>query len=723
MRSLRLGSFLPAALLILASLGATATPTPQDDEAAVRARAARVTIVRDDWGIAHVHGPTDADAVFGMAYAQAEDDFNRVETNYLEDLGWLAESDGASAIYNDLRAKLFIDPNDLKTKYRASPKWLRALMDAWADGLNFYLATHPNVHPRVITHFEPWMTLSFSDGTIGPDIEDVDLSRLRAFYGAGRVSKAAALTHRSSLGGFGSNGIAIAPKNTVDGHALLLINPHTTFFFRSELQMSSDEGLDAYGAVTWGQFFIYQGFNAHAGWMHTSSGVDNVDQYAETIVRRDGRLFYRYGGELHPVTVARIVVPYRTAGGSLARKTFTVYRTRHGPIVASENGRWIAEKLMYRPVEALESGFLRTKATDYTSFYRIAQLRANSSNNTIFADDKGEIAFMMTDFVARRDDRFDYTKPVDGSNPATDWRGMLSLDEEPDVVNPSTGWVFNTNDWPYSAAGPASPKRSRYPKYMDTAGEDARGVHATMLLSGRHDFTLERLRALAFDRDLPFFRSLVPSLVRAYDGLPATDALKTRLAGPIDALRSWDYRWSDESIATALAAFWAKALSNEAGSVDLRALLATAPQRKLRSFAFAVGRVSADFGTWRTPWGQINRFQRLTDDIKPRFDDAAPSIPVPFVAGDWGSLAAFNAALGSHTKRWYGNDGNTFVAVVEFGKRVRAIAVSPGGESGDPRSPHFDDQAVRYSTGSLRSVYFYPDELAGHVERTYHPGE
>jgi acyl-homoserine-lactone acylase len=694
-----------------------------DDAVALRARAAGVTIVRDDWGVAHVHGPTDADAVFGMAYAQAEDDFNRVETNYLENLGRLAESDGASAVYNDLRAKLFIDPNDLKIKYRASPGWLRALMDAWADGLNFYLATHPNVHPRVITHFEPWMTLSFTDGTIGPDIEDVDLSRLRAFYGPIRVSTTPAPEHQALLGRFGSNGIAIAPKNTAEGHALLLINPHTTFFFRSELQMSSDEGLDAYGAVTWGQFFIYQGFNAHAGWMHTSSGVDNVDQYAETIVRRNRRLYYRYGGELRPITISTIVVPYRTAAGSFARKTFTVYRTHHGPIVASENARWIAEKLMFRPIEALESAFLRTKATNYASFYRIAQLRANSSNNTVFADDKGEIAFMMTEFVARRDDRFDYTKPVDGWNPATDWHGMLSLSEEPEVLNPSTGWVFNTNDWPYSAAGPASPRRSRYPKYMDTAGEDARGVHATMLLTGRHDFTLERLRALAFDRNLPFFRSLVPSLVRAYDALPATDPLKTKLAEPIDALRSWDDRWSNESTPTALAAFWATELSREAGSVDLRALLATTPRRKLTSFALAVSRISAGFGTWRTPWGQINRFQRLTDDIQPRFDDAAPSIGVPFVWGDWGSLAAFNAAPGAHTKKWYGNDGNTFVAVVEFGKRVRAIAVSPGGESGDPHSPHFDDQAVRYSTGNLRPVYFYPDELAGHTERTYHPGE
>ncbi|MBV8374994.1 MAG: penicillin acylase family protein, partial [Candidatus Eremiobacteraeota bacterium] len=691
-------------------------------DASLRVRAARITIVRDDWGIAHVHGPTDADAVFGMAYAQAEDDFNRVETNYLDALGILAETQGASAIYRDLREKLFIDPVDLQAKYRSSPAWLRTLMDAWADGLNFYLLTHPNVHPRVIAHFEPWMALSFSEGSIGPDIEDVDLDRLRAFYGAARVSQTPS-ERPPFLGRQGSNGIAIAPSNTLDHHALLLINPHTSFYFRSELQMSSDDGLDAYGAVTWGQFFVYQGFNAHAGWMHSTSGVNDVDQFAETLVRRGGRLYYRYGDSLRPLRVSAVVISYRLPNGSLARKTFTAYYTHHGPIVAIERGKWIAEALMYRPVQQLEQSFLRTKATDYAQFKQVAQFRANSSNNTVFADDKGEIAFMMPQFIPRRDDRFDYTKPVDGSNPATDWHGMLTLGEMPNIVSPSTGWVFNTNNWPYSDAGPASPKRSHYPRYMDTAGEDARGIHATMLLTGRRNFTLDGLRALAFDRNLPFFRVLVPSLLNAYVALPSGDPRKARLAGPAEVLSAWDDRWSSESIATTLAAFWADELSREAGTVDLPALLATSPKRKIKTFALAVNRLDADFGTWRTPWGEVNRFQRINDDVKPRFDDSMPSIPVPFVSGDWGSLAAFSAAPGPNTKKWYGTDGNTFVAVVEFGKRVRAIAVTAGGESGHPGSRHFADQAVRYSTGNLRPVYFYPDQLAGHTEKTYHPGE
>jgi acyl-homoserine-lactone acylase len=480
--------------------------------------------------------------------------------------------------------------------------------------------------------------------------------------------------------------------------------------------------LDAYDAVKWGQFFIYQGFNPHIGWMHTSTGADVIDQFAETIVRKGGRLYYRYGKELRRVKVSTVTIRYRTASG-MAAKTFTVYHTHHGPIVAAQNGKWIAEALMYRPIRALEQSYLRTKASDFASYRKIAELEANSSNNTIFADDKGEIAYMHPQFIPRRDNRFDYTKPVDGSNPATDWHGVLPLDQDPHVTNPPVGWVFNSNDWPYSAAGPDSPKQSAFPRYMDTAGEDERGIHAAMLLEGRRNFTLERLLHAAFDPDLPLFSVLVPSLLRAYDGAPVTDPLKSKLSAPIAVLRGWNYHWGSNSVATSLAIFWADRLARTSESTKRQVLLAASDSNKLASLAFAVDRLNADFGTWRTPWGQINRFQRLDDSIKPHFDDSKPSIPVPFVAGTWGSLAAFYAAPWPNTKRWYGDAGNSFVAVVEFGKRVRAVAVTAGGESGHPNSRHFDDEAARYASGNLREVYFYPHQLRGHSERVYHPGQ
>jgi acyl-homoserine-lactone acylase len=717
-------------MLTLALLLAATSPEP--DLARWQAEAARITITRDDWGVAHIQGPTDADAVFGMIYAQAEDDFNRMETNYLVSLGRLAEAEGEGAIWQDLRQRLFVDPEVLKADYAKSPAWLRKLMDAWADGLNYYLATHPDVHPRVITHFEPWMALSFSEGSIGGDIERVPLTQLEAFYGKQKLAMTEAEKGLLFKEPKGSNGVAIAPSHTRDGHALLLINPHTSFFFRSEQQVTSGEGLNVYGAATWGQFFIYQGFNAKAGWMHTSSGVDNVDEFAETIVTTvPGKPFYHYGSDTRPVTVKKITLSYRTADGGQAQRSFTTYATHHGPIVREADGKWIAFALMNRPLEALEQSFLRTKTQDYASFLKIAALQANSSNNTLFADAKGEIAFLMPQFMPVRDNRFDYRKPVDGSDPATDWKGLHSLDSLPHVLTPRNGWAFNSNNWPWTAAGADSPKAAEFPRYFDQAGESPRGIHALRVLNARSDFTPDTLIAAAFDSYLPAFARLVPGLVAAWDKLPAGDPQKAKLAGPVALLKGWDDRWGADSTATSLAVFWGEALwapsaqpAKDAGiSVwDWMADRATDAQR-LHALAAAADRLTQDFGSWQVKWGEINRFQRNDGAIVQKFDDAKPSIPVPFTSAQWGSLASFGAKRWPGTKRYYGTSGNSFVATVEFGPKVKAWAVTAGGESGHPDSKHFTDQAERYAGGKLRPVYFYPEDLKGHVERAYRPGE
>ena len=709
-------------------------PSGSGDSMRLARRAARVTITRDDWGIAHVRGKSDADAVFAMIYAQAEDDFNRVETNYLNAIGRLAEAEGEKAIWQDLRMKLFIDPDSMRAKYAGSPPWLRQLMDAWADGLNYYLLTHPEVRPRVITRFEPWMPLSFSEGSIGGDIERIDLGRLAAFYGDSGSRPTPETVGAGALPGIpepsGSNGFAIAPARTANGRALLLINPHTSFFFRSELHVTSDEGLDAYGAATWGQFFIYQGFNDRLGWMHTSSGADVVDEFAETVVRRAGRLFYRYGAEERPVAERRVTVPYRTAAG-MARREFVVYRTHHGPIVRAADGRWIAVSLMERPVEALSQSYLRTKARSLAEFTKVMELKANSSNNTVYADADGNIGYFHPHFIPRRDDRFDFAKPVDGSDPATDWKGLHPLRETPNVLNPANGWIQNTNNWPYSAAGPNSPRRENFPRYMDTDGENPRGINAMRVLGARSDFTLPTLIEAAYDRRLVAFEQLIPPLLRAYDALPPGDPQKAALTGPAEELRGWDFRWSTASVPTSLAVYMGEQLftsvqreaQSAPGGIWTYLVEGTTPAQKLAALAGARDTITARFGTWRTPWGEINRFQRLTGDIVHPFSDSAPSTPVGFPSALWGSLPSFGTVTPRGTKRRYGTGGNSFVAVVEFGKdSVRARAVTAGGASGDPRSRHFNDQTERYATGELRQVYFYRGQLAGHVEREYQPG-
>jgi acyl-homoserine-lactone acylase len=692
-------------------------------------QAQKVTIVRDDWGIAHVTGKTDADAVFGMIYAQAEDDFNRVETNFMNSMGRLAEAEGEAEVWRDLRMKLFIDPTSIKTQYESSPAWLKSLMIAWADGLNYFLAKHPEVKPKVIKRFEPWMALTFSEGSIGGDIEKVNLNQLQAFYGKGSGTVAADEEVDPDVEPRGSNGAAIAPANTTGRHALLLINPHTSFYFRSELQMMSDEGLNAYGAVTWGQFFIYQGFNERAGWMHTSSAVDATDEYLETIVKKGDRYFYKYGNEERPVTQKLITVPYKTDKGLLEKK-FTVYYTQHGPVIRSAGEKWVSFRIMQEPVKALTQSYTRTKAKDFKSFKQTMDLHTNSSNNTIFADASGNIAYFHANFIPKRDTKFDWTKPVDGSDPGTDWHGLLSVDESPLLLNPASGWLYNSNNWPWSAAGPSSPKKSDYPVYVDSGNESARGLHAIRVLENKKDFTLDRLVDAAYDSYLTWFEKPIPALIKAWDQAPASNPLKAKLADQVALLRAWDTRWSATSIPTSLAIFWGEDIQGKV-TADARAAGMSVPdylgskapaEQMLQSLSAASDKLAADFGSWKTPWGDINRFQRLTDDIVHPFTDSGPSIPVAFTSATWGSLASFGARPYRGSRKIYGTSGNSFVAVVEFGDTVRARAVTAGGESGNPKSPHFNDQAKRYSTGDLREVYFYKRQLKGHTEREYHPG-
>ena len=374
--------------------------------------------------------------------------------------------------------------------------------------------------------------------------------------------------------------------------------------------------------------------------------------------------------------------------------------------------------------------YLRTKAKSYKAYLQTMDLKANSSNNTVFADADGNIAYFHGNFIPRRDPAFEWTRPVDGSGPSTEWRGLLSVEETPHLLNPKSGWLYNTNNWPWSSAGDSSPKREDFPPYVESGSENARGLHAIRILEKENKFTLDSLVTAAYDSYLPWFEKPIPALVKAWDELPTDDPTKTQLAGQIQLLRAWDLRWAVSSVPTSLAVFWAEELrprveaDAKTSGLLVEEYIGSRARAKLllQCLSTASDKLEADFGRWKTPWGEINRFQRLTGSIIQPFDDSAPSTPVGFTSGLWGSLAAFGARAYPKTKKWYGTSGNSFVAVVEFGNRVRARAVTAGGESGSPSSPHFNDQAERYSTGRLREVYFYRSQLKGHTQREYHPG-
>ncbi len=693
-------------------------------------RAANVTIKRDTWGIAHIYGKTDADTVFGTLFAQAEDDFNRVETNYINAMGRLAEAEGAQELFRDLRMKLFIDPAALQVQYAASPAWLRELMDAFADGLNYYLYTHPEITPRVIHRFEPWMALSFTEGSIGGDIEQINLRNLQAFYGGNEL-----VAQRDSVFDGeprGSNGFAIAPQNTQNGKALLLINPHTSFFFRSELHMVSEEGLNAYGAVTWGQFFIYQGFNEHTGWMHTSSRADAIDEYLESIVQHEDGYYYRYDNTERKLRETRITLPYKD-GDELKDREFTVYHSHHGPVIREQDGKWVSISLMQEPIKALTQSYTRTKANNHAEFRATMDLQTNSSNNTVYADADGNIAYYHGNFIPRRNPNFDWNAPLDGSTSATEWQGLHPVDETITLFNPPNGWIQNTNNWPFSAAGPNSPRQQDYPRYMANNPENPRGIHAVKVLQDKTDFTIDSLIEAAYDPLLTAFDDLIPSLLltTAVDRRAPTEvSISSETLEYIDLLRGWDHTWSLDSTATTLAVYWAQNLMDDvreqasAAGVDIYDYMArsSTTAQKLGALRAAAERLEADFGSWQVPWGEINRYQRLNGDIEQQFDDSAPSIPVAFASSRWGSLASFGSRTYPGTKRMYGTSGNSFVAVVEFGERLRAKAITVGGLNNVPGSRHFDDQAQMYASGEFRDVLFYPADIDANLERSYTPG-
>ena len=695
-------------------------------------QARNITITRDKWGVPHIKGKTDADAVFGLLYAQSEDDFPRVERNYYWAIGRLAEVEGEKAIYSDLRARLYMTIDEAKSAYNLAPLWLKKLCDAYADGINYYLYTHPKVKPKLLTRFEPWFPMFFSEGSIGGDIESVSARRIKAFYEKNQSLALSeygnGLNHRDPYEEpVGSNGFAISGKLTRSGNAMLLINPHTSFYFRGEVHMTSDEGLNAYGAVTWGQFFIYQGFNEHTGWMHTSTRVDFMDEFVEEVSEVDGKLVYKYGDEMRPVRISKVTLKYKD-GKEIKEKTFPMYHTHHGPVTHKLGDKWVSTKLNWDPVNALIQSFTRTKLKHHKEFRKMMGIRRNSSNNTVFADSSGNIAYYHGNFIPRRDPAFDFSKPVDGSNPATDWKGLHTVDEIITIVNPKNGWIQNCNSTPFTAASGHSPKKEDYPAYMAPDLENYRALHAVRVLKNANDLTLDKLIGLAYDPYLPAFEKLIPGVIEAYDKSSPKD---TKLEGPIEVLRKWDLKTAKKSVGMSLAHYYGTIYNREGknpknlrGNERFDYFGTGSPfNERLQIFLKAVGKLEKDFGRWDTSWGEINRFQRLSGEINAGFDDKQPSIPIGMASGRWGALASFGARAYPNTRRIYGSSGNSFVAVVEFGKKVKAKSLLAGGQSGDKNSPHFYDQAQMYADAKFKNVFFYKEDISANAKRIYKPGE
>jgi acyl-homoserine-lactone acylase len=721
-------------LLLIYSCATFAQSFTPAEIARYRQQAKNVTIIRDKWGIPHVYGTTDADAVFGLMYAQCEDDFKRIELNYIEKLGRLSEVNGKMDLYNDLYIRMVIDSSEAIADYHKAPLWLRQLLQAFADGINYYLYTHKSVKPLLLKKFQPWYPLLWTDGSIGAiSTGDITEAELKDFYTGNET--ATAFNQQKQEFSSGSNGFAVAPAKTATGNAILYINPHVTFYFRPEVHMVSNAGLNVYGAATWGQFFIYQGFNEYCGWMHTSSNVDVSDMYEEDVVKKADGIFYRYDGALKKVRQKDIVLKYATADG-LATKKITAWFTHHGPVMTKRNGKYISVRSYNRSLASLIQSWQRTKATGLDSYKKIMELTANTSNNTVFADKYGNIAYWHGNYVPRRDARYNWGKPVDGSTSATEWQGLHRIDELVHVYNPATAYIQNCNATPFTVSGSASPQRNHYLPYMAPDGENFRGINAARLLDTVTNITIDKIITLGYNRKLAAFEILIPALTTAFDEMVKPgDSLFALLTDPIAELKKWNYTMDVNSIATTLAIEWAERLPPDLrrvyiseGEIDqvqtVKQFAATAtPEQLLQPFVHTIEQLKAKQGTWQVSWGTINRYQRISSAVQPQFSDTALSYPVPFAASTWGALPSYVSRYFAGTNKRYGVSGNSFVCAVEFGKTIKAKSILAGGNSGDIQSPHFTDQLEMYTQGKFKEVLFYKEDILRQAEKKYHPGE
>jgi len=698
-------------------------------------RAKNVQIIRDTWGIPHVYGKTDADAVFGLLYAQCEDDFKRVEFNYIEKLGRMSEVEGEKEIWEDLYIRMIIDSTEAISDYQKSPAWLKNLLNAWADGINFFLYKNPSVKPALLKKFKPWYPLLWTDGSIGAiNTGGTGPEDLLEFYGGEKVT-ASINRKQEEKEVAGSNGFAIAPALTVSGNAILYINPHVTFYFRPEVQMVSEEGLQVYGAVTWGQFFIYQGFNQYCGWMHTSGNTDVADMYAEKVTEKNNRFYYTYNKEELPVKQKEISIRF-LKDGRLQEKKFTTYSTHHGPVMAKRNGQWISVRSYNRSLNSLQQSWLRTRARGLEDYKRVMDMKGNTSNNTVYADNKGNIAYWHGNYIPIRDTSFNWGKLVDGSTKATEWKGLHTVNESVHLYNPSNGWIQNCNSTPFTAAGKASPVKSKYPAYMAPDGENFRGINAARVLAKEKNYTIDKVIAAGYDTYLPAFEILVPALLSSFDkNVPVGNELYKQISDAVSVLRSWDYRAGEQSVATTLAIEWAQKLNpavqrvyieqGETDQVSATRFFAdnAGPDDLLLSFRWVIMDLTERLGTWKIPWGEINRYQRLTGNIKETYDDTKPSLPVGFASATWGCLPSYVSRPMPGTKKRYGTNGNSFICAVEFGPRIKAKSLLAGGVNSIPASPHFGDQAEMYTKGKFKDVLFYKEDVLKNAERTYIPGQ
>ncbi len=677
------------------------------------ALARSVTIYRDTWGVPHIYGPTDESVVFGAAYAQAEDNFWQVEDNFIRSLGRASELYGEETFLDDYLARALEIPRRSITEYERASERMRALYDAYAAGLNYYLATHPKIRPRLLDRIEPWYTLALIRFKYHHN-EYIGYAGLR------RAGTRLLLERERGERPTGSNQWAIGPARSASGHAMLLINPHVPFFGLSqytEVHLHSDEGLVFSGLSRFGFMLPYMGNNEHHGWAYTDNYSDIGDVYILHFDDSSRPLRYRYGDGYREATAWEEVIGVKAGDGGLERRTFTMRKSHHGPIIAvDDQGRPLAVRLTKLDEGGwFEQWYEMIRARSLDEFRAALSRLAVPYMNTLYADRDGNIYYVYNAAVPRRSPGYDWAQPVDGSDPNAEWDGYHTLDELPQVLNPASGYLQNCNSSPFTVTTGLVPDREAYPPYLvGSESDNWRARSSRRLLESRERFTFDEFATTVLDTRLLAADSLVPEIVREWRDLQSTDLSRAaRLREPVRTLEDWDHVSAIDSWATTLFVLWAERYGDEGGRARWSRLVA---------LEYVLEELQTAWGTWRVPWGELNRMQRPAASGLEPFSDTLPSLPVAGAPGYLGSVFTFHTRRANGGRRRYGVHGNSFVKVIEFGPEVRARSILTFGQNSDPASPHYFDQAPVYSRKQFKPAWFGLDEIRANAERAYQPG-
>ena len=680
-------------------------------DARVERLARSVTIYRDSYGVPHVYGPTDASCVFGYAYAQAEDNFRQVEDNYIQAIGRAAEVDGEEAVTADLLNRTFEIAKLSVAEYKNANPHTRELCDAFVEGLNYFLERNPQVKPRLIAHFEPWQTIALMRFEVYQlfvyETQDLNLEETRT-----------AAHHVDNETSFGSNMWAIGPQKSASGYAMLFINPHVFFFGPTQFyegHLHSNEGWNISGASFLGMPFPVIGHNEYLGWTHTVNypGIANV--YLEKFDNPKDPLAYAYANGYRHATEWTEIVKIKHDSG-IESKSFTVRKTHHGPVLLMKGNQAFTLKLAKLEEGGLiDEWYAMGKAHSLSEFKTAMSRLAIPMFNTMYADREGKIFYVYNAAVPRRTARLDWTKPLDGSSPESEWQGYHAFEELPQLTNPATGFLQNCNSTPFLTTTDGNPVKDSYPSYMVGEPDTPRARRSRQILSAKNKFSFDEWARSAFDTTVLQAETFVPKLVEEWEKLKQVDAARAeKLSGPITELRSWDRVSTTASKAMTL---FALSYENASRTRD------TEPWPKIRALESVIGNLERDWGTWQVAWGEINRLQRVETSGHELFSDSRESLPVPGAAGPLGIIFNFYTRPEKDQKRRYGYLGNTYVSVIEFGREPQARSLLVFGESADPASPHYLDQARLYSAGQMKPSWFTLPEIKKHSERSYHPGE